>query len=253
MHALGLLAAASLAIQAASHAQPATNFQVRLEPRTNALDLVVNGEAASGAFFIYQAHDLQSLLIAPGVAVQTNTPLTNGLRFALPAPGASPSQAFYTAAHWPGRTVEEFGEPEDYPDIPPPAMVLLTSGAPVPLAGGQSFTVDFFIADPAGQLLDVSGPVTILVFRESDGALHPDATVSPPTGQLTNGHLRLTVTVQSLASIEGYTLGLGPDTGGLKTAVIRAPSPGATRSVWARTRADWLVSWKGFSSRRPAD
>jgi murein DD-endopeptidase MepM/ murein hydrolase activator NlpD len=64
-------------------------------------------------------------------------------------------------------------------------------------------------------LLDVSGPVSILVFRESDGALHPDATVSPPTGQLTNGHLRLSVTVQSIASLDGYTLGLGPSTGDL--------------------------------------
>ena len=42
-------------------------------------------------------------------------------------------------------------------------MILLTSGAPTNLASGQTFTVDFFIADPAGQLLDVSGPVAISV------------------------------------------------------------------------------------------
>ena len=88
-----------------THAQPTTNLQLRLEPRTNAIDLVVDGDAASGAFFIYQANTLEALSASPTVAVQTNTPLTNGLRFSLPAPGASPSQAFFTASHWPGRTV----------------------------------------------------------------------------------------------------------------------------------------------------
>ncbi len=200
-----------------SHAQlpPSTNVHLRLEPRTNALDLMVDGSAGSGAFFIYQAHDPQSLRDGPAVAVQTNTPLTNGLRFSIPMPGALPSQMFFTAAHWPGRAVEEFGEPENYPDIPPPEMVLFTSGAPVPLTSGQIFTVDFFITDPAGQMLDVSGPAAILIFRESDGALHPDATVSPSAGQLTNGHLSLQVTVQSIAPLNGYVLGLGPDPGGL--------------------------------------
>ncbi len=107
-----LLLVASLC---ASHAQT-TNLQLRLEPRTNAIDLVVEGDAASGAFFIYQANTLEALSASPTVAVQTNTPLTNGLRFALPAPGASPSRAFFTAAHWPGRSVEAFGAPADQAD-----------------------------------------------------------------------------------------------------------------------------------------
>ena len=208
-----------------SHAQtPFTNLQLRLEPRTNALDLVVAGDAAAGAFFIYQANTLESLLANPVVAVETNTPLTNGLRFSLPAPGGSPGQAFFTAAHWPGRTVEEFGEPENYPDIPPPAMVLFTSGAPAPLTSGQTFTVDFFIADPAGQLLDVSGPVAVLIFRESDGALHPDAKVSPPTGDLTNGHLRLEITLTAAPPLAGYALGLGPADASLLGKALKASS-----------------------------
>ena len=90
-----------LASLCASHAQT-TNLQLRLEPRTNAIDLVVDGDAAVGAFFIYQADTLEALSASPTVAVQTNTPLTNGLRFALPATGTAPSQAFFTAAHWAG-------------------------------------------------------------------------------------------------------------------------------------------------------
>ena len=114
-----------LALLPSSLAQtPATNLQLRLEPRPNALDLLVDGDAASGAFFIYQAQNLSSLLNSPTVAVQTNTPPTNGQRFSMPAAGPAPNQAFFTATHWPGRTVEEFGEPEAYPDLPPPAMVL---------------------------------------------------------------------------------------------------------------------------------
>ncbi len=78
----------------ASSAQAqSTNVHLRLEPRTNALDMVVDGSANSGAFFIYQAYDLQSLFDSPSVAVQTNTPLTNGWRFSIPTPGARPSQA----------------------------------------------------------------------------------------------------------------------------------------------------------------
>ncbi len=72
---------------------PSTNLQLRLEPRTNAVDLIVDGIAESGAFFLYQLHDLQSLLDSPTVAVQANTPLTNCLRFSIPTQGALPSPA----------------------------------------------------------------------------------------------------------------------------------------------------------------
>jgi formylglycine-generating enzyme required for sulfatase activity len=91
-----------------NHAQtPSTDLHLRLERHPDALDLVVDGTGDFGALFIYQAHDLPSLSASPSVAVQTNTPLTNGLRFSIPVPAAAPSQAFFTAAHWPGRTVEE--------------------------------------------------------------------------------------------------------------------------------------------------
>src|SRR4051794_3169723 len=86
---------------------PATDLHLRVEPRTGALDLVVDGIADSGAFFIYQACDLPGLLANPTVVVRTNTPLLKGLRFSLP----TPTQAFFTATHSPGRTVEEFGDP----------------------------------------------------------------------------------------------------------------------------------------------
>ncbi len=196
---------------AASHAQAqSTNLQLRLESRTNGLDLRVNGSADSGAFFLYQAFDLQSLLDSPTVAVQTNTPLTNGLRFSIPKPSALPSQMFFTAAHWPGRTLDDFGDPENYPEDPAPEAVLVTSGVPDNLISGQQFTADFFVMTPEGHLLDLTQAVSILVLRQSDGVSHPDAQVSPATGQLVGGHLRMTMTITASTSLEGYTLGLGP-------------------------------------------
>ena len=193
------------------HAQsPSLGPALRLEPRSNAWDLVVDSISSTGALFLHRAADLPSLAANPTLMFQTNTPLTNTLRLsALPA-GDTSDQAYFSVAHWPGRTIQEFGLPEDYPDIPPPTMVLFTSGAPAPLTDGQIFTVDFFIADPTGLLLDLSGPVAIRILSESDGAFHPDATVSPPTSQLTNGHMRLEITLHSDTPLDGHTLGLGP-------------------------------------------
>ena len=94
-----------LASQAQS--QPA-GLQLRLERRSNTLELVVNAAADSGAFFVYQADTLQSLAAGPTVAIQTNTPLTNGIRFSLSTPGTAPGQAFFKAVHWPGRSIDEF-------------------------------------------------------------------------------------------------------------------------------------------------
>jgi len=73
--------------------RPRPTFQLRLESRTNGLGLRVNGSADSGAFFLYQAFDLQSLLASPTVTVPTHTPLTSGLRFSIPTAGALPSPA----------------------------------------------------------------------------------------------------------------------------------------------------------------
>ena len=99
-----------------------TNLQLRLEPRTNGLDLIVDGVADVGALFIYRASDLQSLSASPAVAVQTNTSITNGLRFSLPPPGAASEQMFFKATHWPSRTVEELV-------CGGPGMVVIPSGS----------------------------------------------------------------------------------------------------------------------------
>ena len=196
-----LLALGSTAVQAQTP-------PLRLEPRTNSYDLVLGSMSSTGVVFLYQAPDLQALADAPSLMLQTNTPLASELRLPVqPASGHSNS-AFFAAGYWPGRSVDEFGDPTYAPDPVPPDMILLTSGAPDPLVAQQAFTVDFYITDTAGELLNLSAPAAVLVLRESDGLRHPDAVVTPPGGTMTNGHLRLTLTIQATTPLDSYTLGL---------------------------------------------
>jgi hypothetical protein len=202
-----LLALAGVPFHARAQS-PAPVIPLRLEVHTNGLDLVVSSVSSTGALFIQQSADLPTLLAAPAPILQTNTPLTNALRLAQPPGGGSSTQAFFSALFWPGRSVDEFGDPEDYPVEPVPDMVLFTTDLPPNLGTGQVFTVDFFVADPTGQPVSISGTATILVVRESDGAAHPDATVTPSSALMTNGFMRVMITVDASAPLDGYTLAL---------------------------------------------
>ena len=184
--------------------------QLRLDRRTNALELTVSSLSSTGALFIYQATNLQTLVDSPSLVFETNNASTNDVAVRVTPAAGFGQQAFFSAAHWPGLSTDAFGDPENYPDEPSPEAVLVTAGVPEPLVSGQQFTVDFFIIDPAGQLLNLTQAVSVRVLRESDGAFHPNAQVSPSGGQLDGGHLRLTITVTASTSLEGYTLGLGP-------------------------------------------
>lgn len=187
---------------------PPSGPSLNLESRTTAWDLTVGVLPDPGALFIYTAPDLPALVNSPTLLLQTNTPLLEPLVVpVLPTSGGS-SATFFSALFWPNRSVDEFGDPEYHDDEPPPAMVLFSSDLPPDLGGGQTFTVDFYVGDPTGESLDVSGTAGILVVRETDGMVHPDATVVPPTGQMISGVMRVEIAVKATSSVAGYTLGL---------------------------------------------
>jgi formylglycine-generating enzyme required for sulfatase activity len=96
-----LLLGAILAVRAQG-ADP--GLQLRLAPTNDRVDLILEGQTNSGALFIYQAGDPRRLAPCPPVVMQTNTPLTSGMRFSLPAS----TRRFFQAAHWPGRPILDF-------------------------------------------------------------------------------------------------------------------------------------------------
>ena len=194
--------------------------QLRLDRRTNALELTVSSLSATGALFIYQAPDLQTLVDSPSLLFETNTVSTNNVRVPIASPGGPANATFFSAANWPGYSTNDFVYPEEYPIEPVPDKILFTSDLPPNLGAGSAFIVDFFVASPSGQPVAISGTATILVVRESDGATHPDAIVAPTAGQMTNGYMRAVITVNSTTSLVGYTLGLS-----IAPGVLGSPHP----------------------------
>ena len=213
---LGTLACCALATSGL-----AASVQLRMVLNTNSPFLTADWVSEPGALFVFQTPTLPVFATNTTTFFATNTPGNVWLP-AKPASGA-PSQNFFFAVHWPGRSMAEFGSPEYVPAQAPPGMILITSGLPDNLVAGPAFTVDFFVTDPTGQLLNASGPVQILVVRRTDGTLHPDAQVIPASQQLVAGHLRAQLYVQSTTSLDGFTLGIGPVTyGGTAAAVLPA-------------------------------
>ena len=156
----------------------ADTVRLRLLPSTNAVIVTADPISEAGALFVFQAPNLPSLTETPAICFQANTPGSLWL------PVEQSDQSYFFAVHWPGRSVGEFGSPEYAPDQPPPGMILIASGLPDSLAAGQAFTVDFFVTDPAGHLLNLSGPGQVFVVRRADGSLYPDAQVIPGAQQL---------------------------------------------------------------------
>ena len=210
--AISGLSQAILAFHVMVAASHAGEIPVRLEPAANAVDLVVGPVASPGALFVLEAADLAALIASPTVLFQTNTPLINDLRLPFLPSRSESAQAFFAVLHWPNRSAAEFGQPESIVPASAPAAILLTAGAPPVLASGQAFTVDFFVADPAGRLLDWSGPVRITLVRRTDGTLHPDAQVTSAAQQLADGRLRADLRLEATLPLDGYVLGLAPAT-----------------------------------------
>src|ERR1035437_4027488 len=210
IHRTGITAALAFCVLATSSSADAVRLRMMLS--TNSVVLTADPISEAGALFVYQAPNLSSLTATPSILFQADTPVGLWL------PTEPSDQAYFFAVHWPGRSVGEFGSSEYAPDPPPPGMILIASGLPDNLAAGQVFTVDFFVTDPAGHLLSVSGPVQIFVVRRADGALHPDAQVTPVAQQLVGGHLRAQISLQASTSLDDYPLGMGPVANGV-TAV----------------------------------
>ncbi len=204
------------------HAQPSSLApSLRLEQSaSDALDLVIDNLSSTGALFLLQADNLANLRNDAFQLLETNTPLNEGLRVHTPSTNAVSGQGYFSGVFFPDRSISEFGDPEAGPEPSTPAMVLLTAGQPVSLSTGQTFTIDFFITDVSGQVLNISGPVAIVVLRQSDGVLDPDAQVTPATAQLINGHVRAQITLQSSAPLDGYAIGLGPPSQGVSTSPV---------------------------------
>jgi formylglycine-generating enzyme required for sulfatase activity/murein DD-endopeptidase MepM/ murein hydrolase activator NlpD len=202
-----------------------------LEPHTNAFDVTVSSITDTGALLIFCGPEVHEGSLYSTVFFQTNTPLLSGLAVPFSPSGSLSSQAFFSAMYSPGSSVDDFGDPENIPDIPPPDMILLTGGQPDILPSGQSFTVEFFVTDPAGTSLDINGTAAILVMRESDGAIHPDALVTPATGQMTGGYMSVEITIQSTTSLDGYTLGIGPADGNSFTGTASGRLQSATAAA----------------------
>ena len=200
---------AALSVFSSLRAQtPSSGPLLKLERSTNAFDLTVSSLSATGALFIYQASDVQSLKDSPSLLLGTNHLSTNDLRVPIAPSGNLSGHGFFSAIDWPDLTTDDFGDPSNYPPDPSPDKILFVTDLPTNFANGQTFTVDFLITDPTGQPVDISGTATILVVSESDSSVHPDATVTPSFGRMTNGFMRAVIAVNAISSVDGYTLAL---------------------------------------------
>jgi formylglycine-generating enzyme required for sulfatase activity/murein DD-endopeptidase MepM/ murein hydrolase activator NlpD len=190
---------------------------LQLQGGTNGIYLTVGSLSQTGALFLQTAADLPSLTTNATALLQTNAPLTNALLLNVAPPGGLRPQAFFSALFFPGQSVGDFGDPENFTPPPDPTDILFSSGLPTNLTSGQTFPIVFIVTDPTGQPVPLTGTATLMVVSDSDGTLHPDATVTPPTGQMTNGFLQMQINVNATASLAGYTLAL---------SIIPAPQGG---------------------------
>jgi formylglycine-generating enzyme required for sulfatase activity len=99
------LIAASIAISAAIALpavadQPDHTLKLTIATGPSGIELIVNSVAASGAFLVYQSSTPQGLADHPSVVIQTNTPLTSGMRFSISTAQRPLQHAFYTAVHY---------------------------------------------------------------------------------------------------------------------------------------------------------
>ena len=80
--------------------QPDNTLKLTIAKGPSGIELIVNGVAASGAFLVYQSSTPQGLADHPSVVIQTNTPLTSGMRFSVSTAQRPLQHAFYTAVHY---------------------------------------------------------------------------------------------------------------------------------------------------------
>jgi formylglycine-generating enzyme required for sulfatase activity len=130
-----------LSLQLLTPAGFASAVTLRLEAASNATCLVVGPISEPGALFVWAAPDLTSLMAAPTVMFQTNTPLRGELRLPAPAAGGFSKQGFFRGAHWAGQA---------------PALVDIPAGT-------------FLMGSPASEMerFDWEGPQTLVTLSHS--------------------------------------------------------------------------------------
>ena len=112
----GLLAESELAL--------AAPFRIGLN--ANPSGLVLTPLAEPGAVFVYRASDLTSLADRPEMIFQADAPLTGESWVSLDSATGSANHAFFFAAHWPGRSVDQFGDPESVRGESSPTIIRFT-------------------------------------------------------------------------------------------------------------------------------
>ena len=97
------IALALLAVQLAVITGYSASVTLRVVRTNNTAVVVVSPIVSTGAVFIVAAADLASLGTAPSMFFQTNTPITNELRLAVPTTNQFSQRGFFKAAHWEGQ------------------------------------------------------------------------------------------------------------------------------------------------------
>jgi formylglycine-generating enzyme required for sulfatase activity len=96
---VGLVSLASAALAAPP--------QLHIQSDPTGVYLVVGPVPDPGALFVYDATNLASLVGAPQVLLATNAPLNAALPIQVPMTAGHPTQFFFRAAQWPGRTIAD--------------------------------------------------------------------------------------------------------------------------------------------------
>ena len=196
-----------------SPAQPsAPVVPLQLMLVTNGVNLVVGSMQTTGALFFQMAGDLPTLLTNPKPLFQTNSPLATSLLLPMGQAAGSTTQGFFSATYYLNESVTNFGDPENDDSDTNATMLLFTSGLPTDLTNGQPFSIAILAADSTGQPLALTGTVTFWVVSVTNGSLHPDAVINPPTAQMMNGLLQLQLTINATTSLSGYMLALSINT-----------------------------------------
>lgn len=134
--------AASIAISAAFTLptfadQRDDTLKLTIATGPSGIELIVNGIAPSGAFLVYQSSTPEGLANHPSVVIQTNTLLTNGIRFSLSTALTPSNHAFFIAVHYTNMAYIASGtftmgspesEPARVPSEGPQTQVTLSRG-----------------------------------------------------------------------------------------------------------------------------
>jgi hypothetical protein len=195
-----------------------TSPMLQLRPSGPQFELNVPAETNAGVLLLFQAQDLNALAFAPTLSLVTNAPVGIDLRLPL----APAQRAFFYAIRKADVSLADFFPPQ-IPDEPASPYALWVLGLPTNLVSGDLYLADFLLVGDSNQLATVNGPGTLSVVRQSDGAPHPDAVVTPAQIAFEQGACRTNVQVTAGSPLTGYMVAMTlPDGGPATQAVSQA-------------------------------